>query len=362
MEREFKPIDEFIGDTNKSKLTDTQAYLNVKKSLCLCIKFSLKTEVYLLGEENEVKSAVENPEKLSKYRKSLLMYSEEKPIGNLLFEINRFAENDLQSFIPTFDALILSMDEGLNKLVSDVNLLRQSWSEGGLFRKIFINYFCFKFFRTKHLAATKTPLTAHKQSVRREMYADLKKEIDREFDLISRNPLSLSDLKNLHLKTVPNFEDDVIFCYNFEDFYVQYISYLASRKMYFRICPRCGEAFYSDTHQRKYHKECAEQQEREIKLQSQHNIQKDTLLGLCYRERYSYNNFKTGKVYLNATEALRKEYDALFERFKAQLKEQKDKLKKDKDGSAAFYCTLWHRKIKGEREDLENKFHSSLRE
>ena len=56
-----------------------------------------------------------------------------------------------------------------------------------------------------------------------------------------------------------------------------------------------------------------------------------------------------------------KEYDALFERFKAQLKEQKDKLKKDKDGSAAFYCTLWHRKIKGEREDLENKIHSSLK-
>ena len=210
MEREFKPIDEFVGDTNKSKLTDTQAYLNTKKSLCFCIEFSLKTEVYLLGEENEVKSAVESPKKLSKYRKSLLMYSEENPIGNLLFEINSFVDNDLQSFIPTFDALILSMDEGLNKLVSDVNLLRQSWSEGGLFQKIFINYFCFKFFRTKHLAATKTPLTAHKPSVRREMYADLKREIDREFDLISQNPTSLSVLKNLRLKP-PSDLDDVIF-------------------------------------------------------------------------------------------------------------------------------------------------------
>ena len=59
---------------------------------------------------------------------------------------------------------------------------------------------------------------------------------------------------------------------------------------------------------------------------------------------------------------LRNEYDALFDRFKAQLKEQKGKLTKDEDGSAAFYCTLWHRKIKGEREDLENKFHSSLKE
>lgn len=362
MEREFKPIDEFIGDTNKSKLTDTQAYLNTKKSLCFCIKFSLKTEVYLLGEENEVKSAVENPEKQSRYRKSLLMYSEEEPIGNVLFEINRLAKNNLQSFIPTFDALILSMDEGLNKLVSDVNLLRQRWSEGSLFQKIFINYFCFKFFRTKHLAATKTPLTAHKQSVRREMYADLKKEIDDELVLIARNPFSLADLKKLRIKTKAEIENDTIFCYSIEDFYVQYISYLTSRNMFFRICPRCGEAFYADTHQRKYHRECAEQQEREIKLQSQHNIQKDTLLGLCYRERYSYNNFKAGKVYLNAPEALRKEYDALFDRFKAQLKEQKDKLKKDKDGSAAFYCTLWHRKIKGEREDLENKFHSNLKE
>ena len=122
----------------------------------------------MLGEENEVKNAVENPEKLSKYRKSLLMYSEEKPIGNLLFEINSFVDNDLQSFIPTFDALILSMDEGLNKLVSDVNLLRQSWSEGGIFQKKFIKYFCFKYYRTKHQAAEKTPLIAHKQSVRRD--------------------------------------------------------------------------------------------------------------------------------------------------------------------------------------------------
>ena len=51
----------------------------------------------------------------------------------------------------------------------------------------------------------------------------------------------------------------------------------------------------------------------------------------------------------------------LFNR-KTQLTDYKMKLKNDKDGSAAFYCTLWHRRIKGEREDLENKFHSSLKE
>ena len=362
MKNEFKPIDAFIGDTNKSKLTDTQAYLTVKNPLLLCVRFSLDTEVYLLGEETETKKALENPDKLSRYRKSLLMYSEEKPIGNLLFEINHFVENNLQSFIPTFDALILSMDKGLSKLLSDLYMLRQSWSEGSIFQKIFINYFCFKFYRTKHQAAEKTPLTAHKPSVRREMYADLKKEIDREFDLISRNPLSLSDLKHLRLKSIPNFKDNVIFCYNFEDFYVQYISYLASRDMFFRICKRCGKAFYADTHQRQYHEECATQQDKEIKLQSQRNFQKDTLLGLCQKERYHYDNFKRSTVYLDATADLKEEYDALFDRFKAQLKEYKVKLKTDKDGVAAFACAKWFEKIRKGREDIEGRIHGSLQE
>ena len=169
MKREFKSIDIFIGDTNKDKLTDTQAYLIVGKPLLFCVKFLGDSEIYLLGEENETQKAVENPDKLSRYRKSLLLYSEEKPIGNLLFESNYFVENNLQTFIPTFDALILSMDKGLSKLASDLYALRQSWSDGSIFQKIFVNYFCFKFFRTKHQAAERTPLTAHKPSVRREM-------------------------------------------------------------------------------------------------------------------------------------------------------------------------------------------------
>lgn len=362
MKQEFKPIDEFIGDTSKSKLIVTQTYLSVKNPLLFCVKFLADREIYLFGEESETQKAVENPNKLSKYRKSLLLYSEEKPIGNLLFESNYFVEKNLQKFIPTFDAMILSMDKGLNRLVSDLYALRQSWSEGSIFQKIFVNYFCFKFYRTKHLAAEKTPLTSHKPNVRREMYADLKKEIDREFDLISRNPTSLSDLKHLRLKTASNLEDDVIFCSNFEDFYVQYISYLASRNMFFRVCRKCGKPFYSDAHQRQYHEECAAQQLKENKLQSQHNFQKDTLLGLCQKERYHYNNFKRSKVYLNAKATLKKEYDALFDRFKTQLADYKVKLKTDKDGVSAFACAKWFEKIRGEREEVEGRFHSSSQE
>ena len=105
---------------------------------------------------------------------------------------------------------------------------------------------------------------------------------------------------------------------------------------------------------------CAAQKLKENKLQSQWNFQKDTLLGLCQKERYHYNNFKRSKVYLNSNAVLKKEYDALFERFKAQLAEYKVKLKTDKDGVAAFACAKWFEKIRGEREDLENRFHSSL--
>ena len=54
---------------------------------------------------------------------------------------------------------------------------------------------------------------------------------------------------------------------------------------------------------------------KENKLQSQRNFQKDTLLGLCQKERYHYNNFKRSKVYQTSTADLKKEYDALFDRF-----------------------------------------------
>ena len=97
MKHEFKSIDIFIEDTNKDKLTDTQAYLIVGNPLLFCVKFLGDSEIYLLGEENATKKAVENPDKLLRYRKSLLLYSEEKPIGNLLMESNYFVENSLQT-------------------------------------------------------------------------------------------------------------------------------------------------------------------------------------------------------------------------------------------------------------------------
>lgn len=53
-------------------------------------------------------------------------------------------------------------------------------------------------------------------------------------------------------------------------------------------------------------------------------------------------------MYQTATASLKKEYDALFDRFKAQLAEYKVKLKADKDGVAAFACSKWFEKIRGD--------------
>ena len=89
---------------------------------------------------------------------------------------------------------------------------------------------------------------------------------------------------------------------------------------------------------------------------SQQNFQKDTLLRLCQKERYHYNIFKQGKVYQTSTADLKEEYNVLFDRFKAQLKGYKDRLKNDKDGVAAFACAKWFEKIRGEREEIEGRF------
>ena len=68
------------------------------------------------------------------------------------------------------------------------------------------------------------------------------------------------------------------------------------------------------------------------------------------------NNFMRKTVYMTATADLKEEYDALFNRFKAQLAEYKVKPKTDKDGVAAFACAKWFEKIGWEREEIEGRF------
>lgn len=137
-------------------------------------------------------------------------------------------------------------------------------------------------------------------------------------------------------------------------------------KMYLRVCKRCGKEFYSETWQRQYHEECAAQQDKENKMKSQRAAHNDTFFGRCQQERYRYNNFKKSKGYLNATDDLQKEYDALFNRFKAQVVEYRIRLndvrsKRQPRNSNTELALVeemlhWYEAVKKDREDVEEKF------
>lgn len=136
-------------------------------------------------------------------------------------------------------------------------------------------------------------------------------------------------------------------------------------KMYLRVCKRCGKEFYSKTWQRQYHEECAAQQDKENKMKSQRAAHNDTFFGRCQQERYRYNNFKKSKSYLNAADVLQKEYDALFNRFKAQVVEYRIRLNdvrskrqprnSNTEGTLVMEMFTWYEEIKAEREKLEEK-------
>ena len=107
---------------------------------------------------------------------------------------------------------------------------------------------------------------------------------------------------------------------------MQYISYLSDRGLFFRVCLRCGEPFFASTSRRRYHTKCAKLQDKDNKLQSQHNLERDNFYKQCQEERYRYNNFRRGKIFRNASPKLQSEYLALFEKFKSELAKQKKKL------------------------------------
>ena len=254
--------------------------------------------------------------------------------------------------------MLHSIDSGNSEKASDYKMLEKLWQEGNTFQRIVINYLFCKFYQAKHLAANGTAgFLAYTAERRREMYSDLEQSMEQEFDLLAHNPTTLSDLKQLRYYKRTDINEKII-CHNIAEFYVQYISYLSDRSLFFRACPRCGEPFFTNTSRRRYHNECDKLQDKDNKLRSQHELERDNFYKQCQEERYSYNNFRRGKAFERGSKKLQSDYLALFEKFKKDFAKQKERLQGENAAACRMVVNTWLKKIVRAREDLEEKIKS----
>ncbi|MDE6710774.1 MAG: hypothetical protein K2J76_09835 [Oscillospiraceae bacterium] len=350
------PFEKFVWDNSKSKLIIKLPPKAIENPVLLCIEFGKNSECFYLGEEKAIRQIAENPDLLPKYKGSVLMLSEERPLGSLLMDSHNFITNGLQWVMNIFRSMIHSIDSGNSEKASDYKMLEKLWQEGNAFQRIVINHLFCKFYQVKHLAANGTAgFLAYTAERRREMYSDLERSMEQEFALLAHNPTTLSELKQLHYYKSTDLGDK-IFCPNLAEFYVQYISYLSDHILFFRVCPRCGEPFFASTSRRRYHNECAKLQDKDNKLRSQHELERDNFYKQCQEERYRYNNFRRGKIFRDTSPKLQSEYLALFEKFKSELAKQKKKLQGNNATVSRARVNTWLNKIIDERAELERKF------
>lgn len=350
------PFEKFAWDKSKSKLIIKLPLKSIENPLLLYIEFGENSERFCLGEEKAVRQIAENPDLLSKHKGSVLMLSEERPLGSLLMDSYNFIANGLQGVTNIFHSMLHSIDSGNSEKTSDYRMLEKMWQEGNTFQRIVISYLFCRFYQVKHLAANGTAgFLAYTAEHRREMYSELEQSMEQEFSLLAHNPTTLSDLKQLHYYKRADLTEK-IFCPSLAEFYVQYISHLSDRSLFFRVCPRCGEPFFTNTSRRRYHNECAKLQDKDNKLQSQHELERDNFYKQCQEERYSYNNFRRGKAFERGSKKLQAEYFALFEKFKKELAKQKKKLQGENAATSRTKVNTWLNKIIEERVELEGKF------
>ena len=317
------PFEKFAWDNSKSKLVIKLPPKTIDNPLLLYIEFGKDSERFYFGEEKAIRLIAENSDLISKHKGSILMLSEERPLGSLLMDSYNYITNGLQGVTNIFRSMLHSIDSGNSEKASDYKMLEKLWQEGNTFQRIVINYLFCKFYQVKHLAANGTAgIFAYAAEHRREMYSNLEQSIEQEFDLFQHNPTTLSELKQLHYYKSADLTEK-IFCSNLAEFYVQYISYLSDHSLFFRVCPRCGEPFFTDTSRRRYQDECAKFQDKDNKLRSQHELERDNFYKQCQEERYRYNNFRRGKAFERGNHKLQDEYLALFEKFKRDLADQK---------------------------------------
>ena len=349
-------FEKFAWDNSKGKLVIKLPSKAIENPLLLYIEFGKNSEHFYLGEEKVVRQIAENLDLLSKHKGSILMLPEERPLGSLLMDSYDFVANHLTEVTNIFRLMIHSIDSGNSEKASDYKMLEKLWNEGNTFQRIVINYLFCRFYQVKHLAANGTAgFLAYTAERRREMYSDLEQSMKQEFNLLAHNPTTLSELKQLHYYKSVDLSEK-IFCSTLAEFYVQYISYLSDRGLFFRVCPRCGEPFFANTSRRRYHTKCAKLQDKDNKLRSQHELERDNFYKQCQEERYKYNNFRRGKAFEHSSKKLQDEYLALFEKFKRELAKQKKKLQGDNAAASRARVNTWLNKIIDERAELERKF------
>ena len=229
----IKPFEKFAWDNSKSKPVIKLPPKAIENPLLLHIEFSENSERFYLGEEKAIRQIAEDFALLPKYKGSVLMLSEERPLGSLLMDSYDFVTNHLFEVTNIFRSMLHSIDSGNSEKASDYKMLEKLWVKGNTFQRIVINYFFCKFYQVKHVAANGTAgIFAYTAERRREMYSELEQGMEQEFDLLEHNPTTLSDLKQLHYYKRADLGKK-IFCSNLGEFYVQYISYLSDRSLLF---------------------------------------------------------------------------------------------------------------------------------
>ena len=112
---------------------------------------------------------------------------------------------------------------------------------------------------------------------------------------------------------------------------------------------------FANTSRWRYHNECAKRQAKDNKIRSQHELERDNFYKQCQEELYRYNNFCRGNIFRNASPKLQSEYLALFEKFKSDLADQKEKLQGDNAAVCQTNVNTWLEKIIRTRSNLEKK-------
>ena len=139
------PFEKFAWGNSKSKLVIKLPSKAIENPVLLYIEFGKNTERYYLGEEKAVWQIAEKPDILPKHKGSVLMLSEERPLGSLLMDNHNFITNGLQEVMNIFRSKLHSIDSGNSEKASDYKMLEKLCNEGNAFQQIIINSLFCKF-------------------------------------------------------------------------------------------------------------------------------------------------------------------------------------------------------------------------